>query len=431
MNFSIRSISTIYGVELKRLFVFTHVFLPLLSIFSLITGWYFLSHLIVPSILPNLSLQSVSVISMALVTSIELLKYFTAPVVTKSIWHKDYVTMCIATPWILLFFGTSIFFSVQGVQEFYDVQDTSHEQIETHYQGLLDSIEHTYQQRIAQKDEELEVLEQEMGENTLLNRIDRINRQIRRVSVSLQQASNDSIKEVYTQRLDDLSQEKRLITSATAKSTLQVNQMNILVSSRTQLQEEFNKRKQAIDTQKQESLKTNQTDTHFIRNNILCISLGIELLILISLSYIQGYKLKAHSLANINSRSANENDHISPIHDSVSVNTPSDIHDKISVINGTASHAFRLKLPEQNVSPIDTSRSEAIPTGVNGRASSSSTTASNQQKPKRKRLSASEKASIRKVFETLEEASVEATVQKLMREYGVSRRTIYRIRNGQ
>ena len=101
----IPSVGGDYSKELKRLFVFAHLVLPVFSLFSMLTGWYFLSHKILPSIIPQTDPMVHGIISVLIVSLVEAGKYFVIPLVSKSTWRRDFfITASSLSFFLILFF---------------------------------------------------------------------------------------------------------------------------------------------------------------------------------------------------------------------------------------------------------------------------------------------------------------------------------------
>lgn len=403
MRFHISTIEGNYSSELRRLFVFAHLCLPLFSCLSMLTGGYFLAYKILPGILPAISPSLWVILALVMVTFLETIKYFVSPLVTKSLWHKDFLMTLVLTPLVVLLFGTSIYFSVQGVQEFYKEQDSSSEEIQATYSALLDATEQYYSRKLGEVDSTLSALEGKLGDSQILARVDRINQRIRQAEERHRAASNDSLRAVYSRRIKDLQSEKRLVENSTGNSAFQVNKMNILIAERNRLLEEKAfKSKQLRETQAQE-LSVQQAESNFLQANILYLSLGIELLIALSLSYIQYYRLKSQASHDTKAGDESlEND------TSEMALPPNDTYP--SPLNGTSIPPTAIPLSSTHVAQEAGSIEKKKPS-TNGVS--------------KKRLSETDKEMIIHRFSDYE-GNVEELVQELINTYGISRRTVYR-----
>ncbi|MEM8900244.1 MAG: hypothetical protein AAGC85_19165 [Bacteroidota bacterium] len=403
MKFHIPRIEGNYAIELKRLFVFSHLSLPLFSFLSMLTGGYFLASKILPGILPSFSYLLWFLLAFIMVSFLEVIKYFVSPLVTKSIWHKDYFMTLILTPLIVGLFGTSIYFSVQGVQEFYLQQDTSSEQIKSLYAAQQDSIEQHYKLLMAEKDSSLARLEGKLGNQNILSRLDRINQRIRNLNQKLNQSASDSLRSVYQASIQDLRAEKRMVESSTGNSAFQVNKMNILISARNSLQEDRVERLEELKEERRLALQTQRAESNFVQANILYLSLGIEILIALSLSYIQYYRLR--------SGIANDTDEIGEHGTEEVPFLPNDTKEEIEETDNDT-NLISLPLAEKSL--------------LNGtHPQVHQTESGDQTSPTKKRLSEADKEMIIRRFSS-HEGNVEELVQEIIHTYGISRRTVYR-----
>ncbi|MEM7513409.1 MAG: hypothetical protein AAF388_20955 [Bacteroidota bacterium] len=406
MKFHISSIEGNYATELKRLFVFSHLCLPLFSFLSMLTGGYFLASKILPGILPSFSYVLWFFLAFVMVSFLEAIKYFVSPLMTKSLWHKDYLMTLILTPLVVGLFGTSIYFSVQGVQEFYLQQDTSSEEIKSQYRAQKDSIEQHYKLRLAEKDSSLATLEGKLGNQNILSRLDKINRRIRTLTQKLPQTTNDSLKGIYQASIQDLRAEKRMVESSTGNSAFQINKMNILVSERNTLQEERVDRLEELKEERGLALQHQHAESHFVQANILYLSLGIEILIALSLSYIQYYRLRSGK-----TNDTKEADEIEENDTGEVTQLPNDTRVTLEeVVNDT--EAFFL--PEAEKPPLNGKHTQGQKAESGDPISST-----------RKRLSEADKEMIIRRFSS-HEGNVEELVQEIIHTYGISRRTVYR-----
>ena len=406
MKFHISSIEGNYATELKRLFVFSHLCLPLFSFLSMLTGGYFLASKILPGILPSFSYVLWFFLAFVMVSFLEAIKYFVSPLMTKSLWHKDYLMTLILTPLVVALFGTSIYFSVQGVQEFYLKQDTSSEQIKSLYAAQQDSIEQHYQFLLAEKDSSLASLEGKLGNQNILSRLDRINQRIRTLRQKISQTSADSLKKVYQANIQDLRAEKRMVESSTGNSAFQVNKMNILISERSVLQEERVERLEELKEEKNVVLQNQYAESNFVQANILYLSLGIEVLIALSLSYIQYYRLRS---GKTNDTTENED-----LMEDDTAEVPLLPDDTKGALAGGPNDT------EQLLGSVSEKSTQNDPQSQTQKAQTGEPTS-----PTKKRLSEADKEMIIRRFST-HQGNVEELVQEIIHTYGISRRTVFR-----
>ncbi|MEM6768440.1 MAG: hypothetical protein AAF655_26110 [Bacteroidota bacterium] len=380
-------ISEKYGAELRRLFYFSYFILPFLSAFSLLTGWYFVRNTILQNALPDLTATWLSVLALVLVSFIELVKYFVSPLVSKSYWYRDYGMTFIMGLVSLVLFGTSIYFSVHGVQAYYEDKDQSEEKIATYFQAQIDSTVQAFNSSLAEKDQAIANLEGSMKEDDFLERVDKLNGRIYKATEGLRKARNDSIAQIYKTRLRGLESERRLLEGKSGMSNLQLEKMNILLGERRDIAQEKEDKVKEIRTAWQTAKGDNQIETSFIQANILYLSLGVELLILISLNFIQYYRLQLSDGERASETVGKSDD-----------TTPS--------LNGTGH-----------------SKTEELLHRANPTQNGASQKGTKQEK--KKRLSKEDKQAIILRFQE-HEGNVEELVRQLMKEYGIGRSTAFR-----
>ena len=294
--------------------------------------------------------------------------------------------------------------------EFYQDQDNSQQILQTHFSHKQDSLEKTYAFQLAQKDSALSILEQKSGGSEVLKRLDRINRKIARASKDRRSTSNDSIQHILKERLSLLSQERTLVMASGGASVSQAKRMEILYAERSEIQAKKTDALAQLKKDKTQALSGNTKSGNIIQSYILYISLGIEFLILLSLTYIQWYKLKVSEETFTDKVESQE----------LSVNTS-----ELKYLNGIVSE---LRDKEDSQPQNGSSHKEKNLPNVTKKTASKKrkATPSNKNGTSRKRLSKEEKVAIKKAFAGIEEGNVDTLAGLLAEQYQVSRRTIYR-----
>ncbi|MEM8898217.1 MAG: hypothetical protein AAGC85_08930 [Bacteroidota bacterium] len=287
----ISTISNAYGTELRRLYYFAVLLLPLLSAFSLLTGHYFLSNSLLATALPELGRIYVWSIALGMVLIIELAKYFFAPLLSKLLWHKNWLMVLLFVPIVASFFGMSIFFSVHGVQDYLDDHDQTETRLQAVHLTKKDSLTEEYVTQLAEKDSLIHKLSQALGNDEILKRTDAINQRILSVQQRIRRTTNDSIKALSLARLNSLERDKRLLETSTYQLSFHQQQLGDMQSERRSLILEKEAALTKLTQNLEEELLAANSEQSFLANNIFYLSLGVELMILICLSFLQYYRL--------------------------------------------------------------------------------------------------------------------------------------------
>lgn len=303
MKLSVRTVRTIdplYGIELRRIYYFVHLILPVLSAFSILTGQYFITQKIVINLLPNISPEVGWGVGVLTVVFIELIKYFISPIFFKSRFHRNYRLALFSGIFMLLFYAVSVYLSMHGVRYFYLSQDNRQAVIlaefdsrENDLTNYHNSIIHRYSLEF---DSLKESLEAQQGEN-LLSKLEDYNNKIEQYERSKRiRAKNtvnkDSVYQLYNRLIDRVDLDKRILERSSSLTQIQLDELTL---KQDEIKKAIQKKEEALSNlllEKQTTVEEFQQDQNFIANNILYISLFIEFLIFCSLTFIQYYKLK-------------------------------------------------------------------------------------------------------------------------------------------
>ncbi|MEM8899596.1 MAG: hypothetical protein AAGC85_15890 [Bacteroidota bacterium] len=277
------SIVQIYHKELKRLYYFGCSLLPILSLLSIGSGQFFLREKIVSASIIHFPEFMSLILAILLVSINELAKYFLTPLVPKSLWHKHVTVSISVIPIALLFYGISVYLSVQGFQAFYKKADTTELVLLEAFTSSRDSIVRKYDSMLARKDSNIQALGASIENQEVLTRLDRINRQLR----SVERDSTSRAKN----RLQSLERDKRLLEFSTLGGKLTLNRITQLQEERKALLVGKADMLEKLEVEKETQLALATSSSSFIQKNFLVISLMNEFLILLALGFGQYYRL--------------------------------------------------------------------------------------------------------------------------------------------